>query len=649
MKKIVLLPMLLFSIVVFSQKDRTTKLGKTTVEELKMNSYDKDSTANAVVLYEHANYYIDKKRRYNYTTDYYFRVKILSKEGFDQSKISIQVFDQEKIHSIKAKTYNLLDNGTVVQKVLSKDKIYTKDISEKWRETSFTLPDIKVGSVIEYVYSVTSPYSQIDDWFFQSDIPKMKSDFTASILGNWKYNIKIRGALKLSRNDASVKKNCIYVDGIGQGACSILAYGMDNIPAFQSEEHMLTYKNYISTLSFELKSFANPNGEVKLYTKTWKNADRTLKNEFLDNQAAKKNYFKNSIVPKNIIGIQDDLERAKKAFNLVKDNYTWNEKYWPSRKVRVKKAYKSKTGNIFDINLSLYNVLKASNIDCQLALLATRDKGLLTKLYPVVNEFNYLIVKANINNKIYFLDATDKHLPFGMIQFQALNGEVRIMDFKEGSFWDDIVLKEKTMITRRLSLELTDENLKGELTISRSGYAALNRRKAIGNRDENSILEDFETKHPSFEVIDYKSFHQDDLDKKLIESFQVLIDNIDLEQSEVLINPFLLGNITENPFKLKERSYPIDFGYPRSTTYVLSLKIPKEFKVIELPKPKSVSLPNRGGRFLLSVKQRGNTVDLFFKTSINKKTYSTVEYPYLKEFYNQIIKNQESYIKLKRL
>lgn len=410
MKKIVLLPMLLFSIVVFSQKDRTTKLGKTTVEELKMNSYDKDSTANAVVLYEHANYYIDKKRRYNYTTDYYFRVKILSKEGFDQSKISIQVFDQEKIHSIKAKTYNLLDNGTVVQKVLSKDKIYTKDISEKWRETSFTLPDIKVGSVIEYVYSVTSPYSQIDDWFFQSDIPKMKSDFTASILGNWKYNIKIRGALKLSRNDASVKKNCIYVDGIGQGACSILAYGMDNIPAFQSEEHMLTYKNYISTLSFELKSFANPNGEVKLYTKTWKNADRTLKNEFLDNQAAKKNYFKNSIVPKNIIGIQDDLERAKKAFNLVKDNYTWNEKYWPSRKVRVKKAYKSKTGNIFDINLSLYNVLKASNIDCQLALLATRDKGLLTKLYPVVNEFNYLIVKANINNKIYFLDATDKHL-----------------------------------------------------------------------------------------------------------------------------------------------------------------------------------------------------------------------------------------------
>lgn len=641
--------MLLFSIVVFSQKDRTTKLGKTTIEELKMNSYDKDSTANALVLYEHANYYIDKKRKYNYTTDYYFRVKILSKEGFDQSKISIQVFDQEKIHSIKAKTYNLLDNGAVVQKVLSKDKIYTKDISEKWRETSFTLPDIKVGSVIEYVYSVTSPYSQIDDWFFQSDIPKMKSDFTASILGNWKYNIKIRGALKLSRNDASVKKNCIYVDGIGQGACSILAYGMDNIPAFQKEEHMLTYKNYISTLSFELKSFANPNGEVKLYTKTWKNADRTLKNEFLDNQSAKKNYFKNSIVPKNIIGIQDDLERAKKAFNLVKDNYTWNGKYWPSRKVRVKKAYKSKTGNIFDINLSLYNVLKASNIDCQLALLATREKGLLTKLYPVVNEFNYLIVKANINNKVYFLDATDKNLPFGMIQFQALNGEVRIMDFKEGSFWDDIVLKDKTMITRRLSLELTDENLKGELTISRLGYAALNRRKAIGNRDENSILEDFETKNPSFEVTDYKSFHQDDLDKKLIESFQVLIDDIDLEQSEVLINPFLIGNITKNPFKLKERSYPIDFGYPRSTTYVLSLKVPKEFKVIELPKPTSVSLPNRGGRFLLSVKQRGNTIDLFFKTSINKKTYSTVEYPYLKEFYNQIIKNQESYIKLKRL
>ena len=47
----------------------------------------------------------------------------------------------------------------------------------------------------------------MDDWLFQSDIPKVKSDFTASILGNWKYNIRVIGFLPLTTNQFNVD-NC---------------------------------------------------------------------------------------------------------------------------------------------------------------------------------------------------------------------------------------------------------------------------------------------------------------------------------------------------------------------------------------------------------------------------------------------------------
>ena len=51
-------------------------MGRTSMDEMKMTLYDKDSTANAVVLFEKGITYHDKNRDFNLTTQYYFRIKI---------------------------------------------------------------------------------------------------------------------------------------------------------------------------------------------------------------------------------------------------------------------------------------------------------------------------------------------------------------------------------------------------------------------------------------------------------------------------------------------------------------------------------------------------------------------------------------------
>ena len=647
MKKILSTLILLVTAISFSQKNKSSKIGNISLDELKMTRYSKDTTANAVVLNEHANYYLDEDKDYKKTTDYYFKIKIINKDGANKATIKIPFYGKESVSKVKGITYNLSEQGSIIKNHLTKPEVFTKDINDKWKEISFTLPNIKAGSVIEYVYSITSPYSNIDDWYFQSDIPKVKSDFTASILGNWKYSTRLVGFLKLDRDNPSVKRGCVYMPGTGEGNCLILEYGMDDIPAFKEENYMLSKENFISKLSFELKSFIHPRLGITKYTKTWKDADRSLKYSFLDNQSSKKKYFKKHLDPK-ILTIQDNIEKATKIFQFIQNHYTWNDKYWPSKKVNIKKAFESKIGNVFDINLSLYNSLQAVDIESYLVLSSTRNKAVPTKLHPVINDFNYLIVKTIINGTTYFLDATSKQLPFGLVQYQSLNGDGRVMDFKNGSYWEAIKLNKKTYRITKAKLTLSnDGELTGDLSISSSGYFAVNDRKKISNSSTDSFIEYFESNHSNIEVDDFNHVNLDNINKPLNQIFKITFDQLDSDHI-LRINPFLISQYKKNPFKLDKREYPINYGYARNNSYLLSLKIPENFTVKKLPQNKAISIPNKGGRFIINFKQQKNIINVYSKVIISKKNYNNKEYYYLKEFYNQIIKSQDVFIEIEK-
>ncbi len=114
------------------------------------------------------------------------------------------------------------------------------------------------------------------------------------------------------------------------------------------------------------------------------------------------------------------------------------------------------------------------------------------------------------------------------------------------------------------------------------------------------------------------------------------------------INPFIFDRININPFKLKERNYPVDFAHPFKSTFSLNLTIPKEYKVSQLPKNKAIALPNKGGTFIIRSKIEENTITLYVSFSINRKTYTSTEYFALKEYFKQIIIAENSFILLEK-
>src|SRR5690606_4529741 len=86
---------------------------------------------------------------------------------------------------------------------LAKKDIYTDNINEAYDMVKFTVPNVKEGSVIDYRYKVESPFLyNFNSWRFQSDIPKIFSQYTTTIPANYRYNIKLTGFLKLDHKES---------------------------------------------------------------------------------------------------------------------------------------------------------------------------------------------------------------------------------------------------------------------------------------------------------------------------------------------------------------------------------------------------------------------------------------------------------------
>ncbi|HEY4196570.1 MAG TPA: DUF3857 domain-containing protein, partial [Mucilaginibacter sp.] len=141
----------------------------------------------------------------------------------------------------------------------------------------------------------------------------------------------------------------------------------------------------------------------------------------------------------------------------------------------------------------------------------------------------------------------------------------------------------------------------------------------------------------------------DSLDKPVGETYQVEMNMYDnLNHDRLGFNPFILNQITTNPFKLPERDYPVDWGMPSDVRYVLSMHLPAQYEVENPPKTVAFTMPNQGGKFFTNFEGDNQAFIFSYVTQFNKSVYGAEEYPYLKELYNKIILSEKNEIVLKK-
>lgn len=633
----------------FSQENYSSESYNVTLGDIETKTFIKDSTANALVIYEEGNSYIDKNE-YDLRTEVKHKIKILNQEGFNNANVTIYLYNNdskskvEKVEDIIAVTYNKID-GQVVKTRLLPEHIFKEEFDKNRTLVKFTLPNIKEGSVITYSYKLISPFMfKYKGWYFQSEIPKLYSEYKTSIPGFWLYHGKIVGRQKFAIDTSVVKKNCMTTSRGAAADCANSTYAMKDIPAFIEEDYMTAKRNHLSRIEYELKTFRAPDGNIQHYTKSWKDVDKEFRTDKEVGKQLRKKIELEDLLNAGIINETNPLKKAQNIYKEVQNNYTWNGEYDMYKNVSIKNIIKNKYGNVLSVNILLHNILKEAGISVKPVLLSTREHGFPTTIYPVYTDFNYLIVQATINNKTYLLDATDNYLSFGEIPLRCLNGLGRLMDFKEGSKWLDIEPSSATNIFYQANLNIdSNGTILGNIKSKRTGYHALTQKKAYFPNPD-TYIENLENKYPYIEISDHEVTDEDITSPDFKENYNIEYIYDESGGNNIYLNPFFIKFFNENPFKLQERTYPIDFGYKYSCTYVFKLQLNDNFTVTEIPKGINLVLPNKAGQVLFSTKKVGKTLNLLFKISFNKAIYEPEYYPYLKEFMSKIVGIQNNSI-----
>ncbi|MBT1699787.1 transglutaminase-like domain-containing protein [Fulvivirgaceae bacterium PWU4] len=618
--------------------------GKFSYMDLNMTTYDKDSSAAAVILNEFGEAYMSEVGDYNLVFRYHTRIKILKKEGLKYADIEIPLRKQdqrmETLIAVKAVSYTM-ENGVLQQTDLDHKAVFTVNKSKNIDIKKFAIPNVREGSVIEFEYKLESPFIfNFRTWAFQSDIPKMYSEYWARIPGNYIYNMTLRGVQKLIKNESELVEDCFQPGGGQKADCALYKFAMKDIPAFVEEDFMTASSNFLSAINFELSEIRYFGGRVDKITKEWKDAELELRNhrEF-GVQLRRGEDIVDAQIKQLIIGERDPLMKARKIYDFIKDWYRWDETKSMFSELGIKKAFDQKTGNVADINLSLIAALRYAGLNVEPVILSTRENGVPVELHPVLSDFNYVVAKVNIGDKVFLADATDDFHPFGLLPERCLNGKGRVLG-EDQSYWIELKPADRAKQVSMLSLKLGEDGMmRGTLQTTYMGYEAVRQRKKVHSfSNHKEYAASLSNQYNQLNILNLELINTDEFDKPLVQKLDIEIRAYENPGTDnFMFNPFILGKWEENPFKSNERLYPVDFATPMEYITMFNLEYPSQFEIVNRPEKTGLSLPNSGGRYIYDLQTTGNKLSLNNALTISKALFSSTEYHYLKELFARII------------
>jgi len=241
------------------------------------------------------------------------------------------------------------------------------------------MPNVKEGSIIEYTTKIVSPYfTYIPEWHFQLDIPVKHSEISLAIPEFLTYYKYIKGTVNV--NQLVVGDSYIYK--------------ASNIPALKDEGFVNNINNYRSAIIHTFSGYREANGSRKMVAGSWDDVVKTInKNDHFGKQFKNLNFFTEIVTP-IINGKKTDEEKADAVFDYVKSNFTSNMIASIYASKNLKDVFKTKTGNVADVNLLTIALMKAAKINANPLVLSTRSKGIA--YMPSTDAFNNVIIGVEL-------------------------------------------------------------------------------------------------------------------------------------------------------------------------------------------------------------------------------------------------------------
>jgi len=593
------------------------KFGDVNKTDLMVNMFSADTSAPAVILCDYGYFYNQL-----FQTVRLLRVKILKKEGYNWAN---RTFNTDSKTAIRGKTYNLVNNE-IEETKLKSESIFKTRITDDIYEMRVAMPNVREGSIIdiEFVYSGI-PY----EWDFQQEIPVVHSELVMQPSRYMKYQKNFFGYEPLIVNTPG-------------------RWVAQNMPAFKPEPFMTSSKNFRSRFEFDIEYISFP-GSYLSVASTWDAVRDLLLESWYFGDPLRADGYQNSVAKEINAKCKTETEKIKMAYETTQ-KIKWDEtERLYTDKGLLSSVVKEGKGNSAEINLSLIQLLRKLDFNAVPVVLSTRSHGRLSGFKPSYYKLNYVIAGIITGKDTLLLDATEEHGTYDLLPLRALNGMGQCMD-KKFTSWVPLECdkKDKQYILYNLTIG-NDQKLTGKIGYSKSEYAALDFRNDYDefNGDEE-YLKDYKEGKTGLKVISHQITNLDSLYKPVNEEFELEIKNaLNDINGELYLSPLLFEQIKENPFKQADRKYPIDFGYLRDKTIVVTYTIPPGTTILSLPEATTMQLPGDAASFSCKASVSEGIIQIMYKMCLNKKVYYQTEYADLREFYNQVISKEAEPIILK--
>lgn len=643
------------------------KYGVVKPEDFAPTVYGIDSNADAIVLTDIGSSSFEGGVTGNFSLVYkeQKRMRIMNKNGFDAATIKIMLYienyaNEEKLDNFEAVTYNL-ENGQVVATKLDKASLFKDKYDDNHVVRKFTFPNIKEGSIIEYRYTVISPYyTHLRPWDFQASLPRLWSEYTVTIpneifdyvmfkqgyhpyaidtstSGYETYNIVDRGTSASDRSESfSLHSKTITA-----------RWAMKDVPALKPEKYITSLDNYRARLEFQLKRIKYSESHIVEYMGDWYQlTEKLMKYDDFGVAINAGNGWMGDDLKKITAGATDDYSKAKKIYEYFRDNFTCTSHEGLYVTTTLKKAFDSKSGSVSDINLLLVAALKHLNFVAEPAILSTRDNGVANEMYPLINRFNYVVCHVKIGDKDYMLDASDNKMGFGKLPEETYNGSARVI----GEIPVLITLSADSLKETKLTSLFAvneDDKITATLSTQYGDFESREMREKLSKMQPDDYLKEVKQSY-SFDPelsnieIDSLKIPEEPLGVKYDLKFAF---NDDI----VYFNPVFADVVKENPFKSAERFYPVEMPACTDDTYLLNMEIPTGYKVEELPKSTRVMLNEDEGMFEYIIQANADHIQLRCRTQIKKATFEPEDYETLRNFFAFIVQKEGEQIVFKKI
>jgi hypothetical protein len=611
-------------------------------DELKMTSEPLAPGAPAIILYRQ----VDRDDNiHNAHDSNYLRIKILTEEGRKYANVEIPFLKKSQdVVNVKARTIrpdgSIADfDGTVYEKELIKGKVQGREF--KYLAKTFTLPDVQVGSIIEYAYTMDLGENMLFEshWILSNELFTRKAQFSLK-----PYTRNYTGQMFSLR--CSWPRLPQGTDPPKEGPDHIYRMETNNIPAFQTEDYMPPANELRYRVDFVYEQGITESEPEKF----WKQVGRD-RNAQLESFIGKRKAMEEAAT--QIISPNDSQEvKLRKIYDRVQQirntSYELRKTEQEEKREKEKVAenaedvWKQGYGNKLQLTWLFVGLARAAGFDAYGCWVSSRKEYFFNPATMQRAKLNAAVVLIKLNGKDLYLDPGGEFTPFGLLEWSETSVQGLRLD-NDGGSWIQTTLPQasESRIEHAGKLKLSDTgDLEGKLTVTYVGLEALYHRLEERHADEVARKRFLERRVTSqigsgseAELTNNPDWSSSET--PLVAEFNLKIPSWASNAGKRVMIPAAIFTAGEKGvFERESRVHPIYFEYPHEKVDDITIELPPGWQVGGVPPPQDQD--GHVLRYTLKVEQGPGTVRLTRKLTFDVLLVEQKYYSALRNFFEVV-------------